>query len=255
MISSADERFWDTLYAHLPLAYPPSFSLFKDLFDRYLTPNGTCFEVGCYPGNFLIYLGKRFGYVVSGIDTTPYVTSRLPEHIVHNGVKIGEFYQQDFLTFESDKVYDVVCSFGFLEHFHNTEEVIEKHIRLVKPGGTLVLSCPNFRGLNYILYRLLDPATLRPHVIAAMNLRRWRRALERNGMAIQYQGYYRTAGFHAWLPVLKSVGAVGEMVCRTGDRPNRSPCELAQCLAVAKHDKFFQETRLARLRLSSRLYV
>ena len=147
------------------------------------------------PSNFLIYLGKRFGYVVSGIDTVPYITSRLPSHIVRNGVKIGEFYHQDLLTFESNQTYDVVCSFGFIEHFSNFEDVIEKHIRLVKPRGTLILSCPNFRGLQYILHRLLDPTNLHRHVLSAMNLRRWRMLLERNSMVLQYHGYYRKAGF------------------------------------------------------------
>lgn len=203
MMSIVDQGYWDTGYADLPLVYNPDDIEFTELFDRYLKPKGTCFEIGCYPGNFLIYLGKRFDYVMSGIDTTPYVLSRLQEHLINNGVKISKLYHGDFLSFQSEEVYDVVCSFGFIEHFSNFEGVIERHIQLVKPGGILILSCPNFRGMQYVLHRLLDPVNLRRHIIKAMSLHRWKRVLESNGMKIIYQGYYRTVDFWVETPPTK----------------------------------------------------
>ena len=82
----------------------------------------------------------------------------------------------------------VACSFGFIEHFWNLEEVIERHVKLVKPGGTLILAAPNFRGLQYAFDRLLDAANLRRHVIKAMDLRAWREILLRNGMIPLHHG-------------------------------------------------------------------
>lgn len=190
-----ENGYWDKAYADMPLVYNSDNIDFRELFDRYLSPGGSCFEVGCYPGNFLIYLSRRFGYEVSGIDTTPYTITRLPEHIRSNGAKIGNFYQADFLSFKSMKSYDVVCSFGFVEHFAHFEDIIQKHIQLVKPGGTLIISCPNFGGMQYIFRRLLDPISLRRHVLKAMNLHLWRLILENNDMRILYLGYYRTAAF------------------------------------------------------------
>jgi len=202
MSAKVSQEYWDAGYEHLDLVYKPETIEFRELFERHLKPQGTCFEIGCYPGNFLIYLGTRFDYVVSGIDTTSYVLSRLPQHLINHGVKVGKFHQGDFLSFESSDVYDVVCSFGFIEHFSNLEEVIERHIRLVKPGGILIISCPNFRGLQYIFHRLLDPANLERHVLKAMSLSRWNRVLKRNGMMTIYQGYYRTADF--WVDTPRS---------------------------------------------------
>jgi len=202
MLSKVSQSYWDAEYKHLSLHYNPESVIFKELFERHLRPQGNCFEVGCYPGSFLVYLGKHFDFVVNGIDATPYVLDRLPQYLVKNGVKVGKLYHGNFLTFETREVYDVVCSFGFIEHFINFEQIIEKHIRLVKPGGILILSCPNFRRMQYVFHRLLDPVNLQRHVLKVMNLRRWRKVLEGNGMRVIYSGYYRTADF--WVDTPRS---------------------------------------------------
>ena len=195
MAMAVGQDYWDTAYDKLALRYNPDNVQFKELFDRYLKPGNSCFEVGCYPGNYLVYLCRRFGYSANGIDTTPFVLTRLPNFLAEHQVKIGDLYHGDFLKFKFHRTYDVVCSFGFIEHFFNFEEVIEKHIRLVNDSGILVLSCPNFRGMQFVFHRLLDPVNLQHHVLPAMNLRKWKEILERNGMRILYQGYYRTADF------------------------------------------------------------
>jgi 2-polyprenyl-3-methyl-5-hydroxy-6-metoxy-1,4-benzoquinol methylase len=198
--SVLDQSFWDGFYENLPLIYDPEKIEFRDLFARYLKPGGTCFEVGCYPGNFLIYLGQTFGYTVSGIDMTPHIRDRLPEHFSRNKVQVGHFYQGDFLSFETDETFDVVCSFGFIEHFTNFDKVIEKHVQLVKPGGTLIISCPNFRKFQFLLRFCLERENLSRHVIRAMDFRKWSKILGSNNMHIVYQNYHRTAGF--WVDVI-----------------------------------------------------
>ena len=189
------QTYWDQVWNGWTIAYDEGSILFREKFDRHLLAGGTCFEVGCFPGNFLIYLSRRFGYTVSGIDATPGIESRMPEHLRSHGVTIGKLYSGDFFTFEHEEQYDVVCSFGFIEHFENLDTVIERHIRLVKPGGVLVISCPNFRKVQWLVRRTLEPANLRRHVLETMNLKAWRRVLERNGMEVLEDGYYRTAAF------------------------------------------------------------
>jgi len=194
-----EQDYWDTAYQDLPLEYKPEDVEFKDLFLRYLPKGGECFEVGCYPGHFLVYLAKTFDYVVHGIDATPYALSRLPAFLADQGVKVGNIYQEDFLQFLPDREYDVVCSFGFVEHFENFDDVLERHIRLVKPSGFLVIACPNFRRLQWLLHRILDPINLKRHSLAAMDLSNWRETLEKDGMKLLYHGFYRTADF--WIDV------------------------------------------------------
>jgi 2-polyprenyl-3-methyl-5-hydroxy-6-metoxy-1,4-benzoquinol methylase len=194
MSNVVHQSYWDDGYSRMRTAYRPERVEMKDLFDRYLPTGGTCFEVGCYPGDYLIYLGRQFGYTVNGIDLAPGL-DQLPTHIRAQGVEVGTFHREDFLTFAPEKKYDVVYSLGFVEHFTNFEEVIEKHVSLLNHGGTLVLACPNFRGLQYVLHRVFDAENLRRHCLKAMNLRRWRRIFVRHHLTILYHGYYGTAGF------------------------------------------------------------
>lgn len=195
MTTTAPPEYWNGVYSERLLRYDPMDVPFKDVFERYLRPGGSCFEVGCYPGTFLIYLGQRFGYSVGGIDTAPQTISSFPGHIASHDVRVGEFHQEDFFTFQAPRTYDVVCSFGFIEHFTDYLDVLDRHVRLLSPGGTLVISCPNFRYLQYCLHRWLDPVNLSRHVLAAMDPVAWRGRLQSLGMEVLHAGYHGTAGF------------------------------------------------------------
>jgi SAM-dependent methyltransferase len=195
MLTAAPQPYWDQLYAERPLQYDEESVLFKDVFERYLPRRGSCFEVGCYPGGFLIYLGSRFGYTVNGIDATPDVNVRLPAFIEQHGVGVGTFLHGDFFSSAIEELFDVVCSFGFIEHFHDPEAVIRRHCALVAPGGTLIITCPNFRRVQWLLHRWLDPVNLSRHVLTAMNLKRWNGVLRQLGFEVVHSGYYRTFDF------------------------------------------------------------
>src|SRR5438034_690129 len=196
-----DESVWQRHYLHHKRErYNEKFVLYKEVFERYLEPGGTCFEIGFLPGYILTYLSKHFRYTVSGIDLTPFDETEVRERMVLDGANVGKLFRGDFLQFASDEEYDVVCSFGFLEHFSNPEVIIKRHISLLRPGGTLVISCPNFRGAQYLLHRYLDSENLANHNLEAMDLDRWTRTLHENGMRILFQDYQGTFGFWADSP-------------------------------------------------------
>ncbi|HEY4285230.1 MAG TPA: class I SAM-dependent methyltransferase [Chthoniobacterales bacterium] len=195
MSNIVQQKHWDEAYDAYDLKFVPENVPFKELFDAYLPSGGSCFEVGAYPGNILAYLCSRFGYTANGIDLTPHVQNRLAEFFTRQGIKIGDFFYGDFLQADLNQTYDVVCSFGFIEHFTNFDEVIQKHVELVKPGGVLILSCPNFRRLQYLIHRALDNDNLRRHVLSAMDFKAWKEVLEKNGMEVLSQDYWRTIGF------------------------------------------------------------
>ena len=186
---------WESFWEEFPLKYDQGLVGYTELYDKFLKPGGSCFEVGCYPGNTLLYLVKELGFKLSGIDFLPMVKTRMPTYLAEHNVIAEELVCGDFQSFKTTKTYDVVISNGFIEHFINFEEIIIKQIQLVKPGGTLFMRCPNFTGLQYYLRYFLDNKQLQGHVIQAMNLRKWRRILEANDMEILYHQYYRTAGF------------------------------------------------------------
>ena len=238
MANLASQDYWDSAYGKRELRYRAEAVEFVKTFARFLKRGGSCFEVGCYPGNFLIYLCREFGYVANGIDRTPHVTTRLRDHLRANGVAVGTLYQGDFLTFQTSERFDVVCSFGFIEHFEEFPTVIQRHIDLVAPGGTLILTCPNFRRFQFLLHWLFDRENLRHHVLASMDLRRWGEVLEQNGMTVLHQGYALTAGFWTEAPGDSLSGRLGRRLERLSaaidarvEYPNRCTSPYMVCIA------------------------
>ena len=225
-----EQSLWEAHYTlHKNDAYDETRVPYKDLFDRYLTPGGSCLDVGFLPGDILTYLSRRFRFTASGIDLTPFRESEVRARMMRNGATVERLVSGDFLSLIPDEVYDIVCSFGFIEHFSEPEDIIIKHIEFLRPGGTLVISCPNFAGAQRIMHYWLDRKNLENHNIKAMNLGLWKRVLEGNGMRILYQGYVGTFGFWtAGSPtdrLLKralaaSLSKIARVVDSLGDHPN-----------------------------------
>lgn len=155
----------------------------------------TAFEIGCYPGKFLTIPASK-GVIVSGIDYIPQITGL--EKIFHeHGYQVDEFINGDFLDFISEKKYDCVMSFGFLEHFKNWQEVLEKHLDLVSENGYLIMEVPNFRGIFQKLPRcFFDFKNFKRHNLKAMDPGLWQKILEKRGFRILHSGYL--GGYSLW---------------------------------------------------------
>src|SRR6516164_5913304 len=121
---------------------------FHGILSKYLEFNRekTVFEVGCYPGRFLLYFHKQFGYKPSGID---YIdkTKEIELYFKKYQVDYGEIYCQDIFEFAGTKKYDVVYSLGFIEHFRDFNEIIKTHENCLKEDGILIIGLPNFNNL------------------------------------------------------------------------------------------------------------
>jgi SAM-dependent methyltransferase len=150
-------------------------------------------EIGCFPGRFLNYLARKFGYRVFGVDFVPQAAA-IPGWLAELGVE-AQVAVEDFFRFQPGRRYDVVASFGFVEHFANWQEVLNKHLELLNPGGILIIEFPNFRYGQYWLRKLLNPALLEGHILQVMKPGLWANALRQEGLEILYAGYYQTFRF------------------------------------------------------------
>ena len=193
-----DQSYWDRSYAAMhPVIAGPEDRVRQWLEQHVHAPQGEqhCLEVGCFPGRYLGVIGG-LGYVVHGIDLTPSII-RLKPAFERAGIRTGEFVEGDFLAFSPKREYDIVCSFGFIEHFTNWQDVLLAHARAVKKGGSLVIETPNFRGgVQRFLHRWLDAENYRRHHIEAMDPRAWARLLEKHGFEIRYAGWF--GAFEFW---------------------------------------------------------
>ncbi|MFH0764096.1 MAG: class I SAM-dependent methyltransferase [Candidatus Omnitrophota bacterium] len=154
-------------------------------------------EIGCFPGSHLAVWGE-LGYELNGIDFYPRVSNELPHWLKSENYKVGNFYEVDFFKYNEKNKFDVVCSFGFIEHFTNFEEVLNKHAFLVKEGGYLVISTPNYRGfIQRILHSALDTASYKEHYIPSMNPYLWKNIAERSGFHTIFCGGFGNFWFWA----------------------------------------------------------
>lgn len=153
----SSQQHWEDRWAgmeKLTLEFDPrrtSFREIDDLLSRNLprNPKLRFLEVGCYPGSYLWYFNKRFGYQVSGLEYVEACCDKARDLLSRAGVN-GEIIHEDLFSYSApeESLWDIVGSFGFVEHFEDTRNVIQKHLALLKPGGFLVITVPNHHGSN-----------------------------------------------------------------------------------------------------------
>jgi len=84
------------------------------------------------------------------------ISSLFLKAAARKGLKNLTLYKGDNLPYK-DNFFCVVGSFTVLEHVENPTAFLTEQIRVTKPGGYVVVACPNF--LNFIFptsYRKLD---------------------------------------------------------------------------------------------------
>lgn len=197
MKNYTDKKFWDEYFEkHKTTPIIVDNSLFSDIFDRYLSPDPakSILEIGCADSNFLCYLAKKFGYKAYGIDYSDAITktaglfkfNNLPEPVL---------YKEDLFKWRANQKFDIVCSFGFIEHFDDINKVVARHADLIAPNGKLIITLPHFAHGQYLLHWLIDRENLKKHNIKIMNLDSIKKVVQNSGLIIKRLSYYKTFGF------------------------------------------------------------
>jgi SAM-dependent methyltransferase len=170
-----ENSFWENYWKKIKL---PSEVDLRFSFDRclsqaladYFPQTGTVFEVGCAPGKWLAFAAKKFGLHPSGIEYSQGGIAATKRNFHMLNISYGSLIAADFFKTSPDKLYDVVMSFGFIEHFDDVDHVVKMHLSWLKPGGILILGIPNFSGLNGVVQSILDKDILDKHNLNIMNL-------------------------------------------------------------------------------------
>ncbi len=155
---------WEKEWKDFPL---PAIQIPSDNLDRVLhayLPNGenlTLLEIGCAPGRWMAYFNKNLGYRVSGIEYAEQAAA-LTRHNLEIQSIPAEIMVEDFWRLEpDDKKFDVVFSSGFIEHFKNLPEVIEKIGKLSR--RYVVTLIPNLFGINGLISKSMRPRIYAQH--------------------------------------------------------------------------------------------
>ncbi len=199
----ASEKYWNSGYekfnfSPMPRNYPTVQLLYKYFNINHDPANPkSVFEIGIYPGRFIYHFGK-LGFVLNGIDQTHYIP-RLIEWLQQENFKVGDISSGDVAELNGQQhQYDVVFSAGFIEHFPEFEKMILLHARLVKPGGYLYITAPNFGGsVQYRLHKWLDGENLCRHYVPSMDVKKWEAVAGSIGFTVISSGY--VGGIDFWV--------------------------------------------------------
>lgn len=236
------EKNWDKYFT----TYQPrdvDTIVFSDIFKRFLIadPSKSVLEIGCGGGEFLCHLAKNYKFMPFGIDYSTVGIQKTNELFSYNRIAVPTLYQEDFFRWAPEKKFDVVCSFGFAEHFDDFNDVIRRHAELVTPGGTLIITIPHFAHAQFLFHWLIDRENLKQHNTRSMNLSAFKEAFTDLPLTIKHLSYYKTFGFwtekkrlSTWEKIVHSgIRNFGRVINRTFgyDRPNASLSPHIVCVA------------------------
>lgn len=139
------------------------------LLERHVRPGSRYIEIGCAPGKMLAYVASVLKAEASGLDYSESGIAKCRKLFDALGLK-ANLYHDDLFNHHLPLAYfDVVASFGVIEHFDDAHLPVQRHLDLVKPFGVALIAIPNYGGLYGLLQRWCDAPNLELHNLKIMN--------------------------------------------------------------------------------------
>lgn len=184
--------FWDRKYIPKtsgafnwlkPLLRRKRHRMLGELLDQIGKPSGEILELGCAPGEALLHLHKvRPQHRLHGIDYSEVGMRSAEEFLGRQGVD-ATIHFGDFRDIELSQQFDMVMSFGLIEHFDDPVPIVKDHARLCAPGGRVALTIPNFATpVNRFLMKHCDPPGYEGHNLEIMSREALQAAFEVAGL-------------------------------------------------------------------------
>jgi 2-polyprenyl-3-methyl-5-hydroxy-6-metoxy-1,4-benzoquinol methylase len=159
---------------------------------RKMLPHGEAsyLELGCCPGICSAALAQGTKWSVSGVDYCD--DGAIFTNVLNLIGKPSVFYQADIFEFKACELYEIVASYGLVEHFNGDllNRVLTIHDECLKPGGYLVIEIPNFTGFQYFWHYLFDRPNLEIHNVDMMQPKKIEEYFQSMGYEILFSDYF-----------------------------------------------------------------
>jgi 2-polyprenyl-3-methyl-5-hydroxy-6-metoxy-1,4-benzoquinol methylase len=178
-LDKAGKKYWDGLWLDrdITLGIDPRqlgyhnyvnrrfHQIFCQIFSNRITQGKKILEIGCARSVWLPYFVKEFGFKVYGIDYSEIGCQQAREVLSSAGVE-GEIVCSDYFSPPESLIenFDVVISFGVVEHYEDTSRCIKAISRFLKPGGLMITNIPNLMGLIGLVQKLVNRDVFYKHV-------------------------------------------------------------------------------------------
>ncbi len=210
------ERQWRAMGAEVE--FGPQERLFAErkieaLLDILPPPPATVLEVGCGSAEVTAALAVR-GYRCIALDASSAALAVARRRLTHAGTPgtlvAGNAYALPFL----DDHFDVLTSFGLLEHFADVDRVMTEMVRVVRPGGFFFADIVPARFSVQVLGTLWNAAVRLVYYSAKGRPRDGMREMLRLFRPDFYENHYSLACYRR---MLHDVGLRGVVI--RGNRP------------------------------------
>jgi 2-polyprenyl-3-methyl-5-hydroxy-6-metoxy-1,4-benzoquinol methylase len=204
----AGQAHWDRIWTETEapdVAAPPASgrgslkdrrfeALFRQIFSTMQTEGKTLLEVGCAQSRWLPYFAREFGFSIWGLDYSEIGCQQERQLLNRAGIP-GEIVCADLFAPPETMCgeFDVVTSFGVVEHFEDTAACIGAMAKFLKPGGMVLTFIPNQRGAIGCLQKLFNRPVYEMHV--PLRARDLRAAHEAAGLRVARCHYFLSMGF------------------------------------------------------------
>ena len=129
------------------------------VFRKFLpqSPGLRLLELGCGGSVWLPYFCREFKYEVAGVDYSLTGAQQARVNLSRAGCE-GVIINSDFLHLESDFTgqFDIIFSFGVIEHFASPGEIINQFSAFLKDGGIIITYIPNLIGIMGHLLKIVN---------------------------------------------------------------------------------------------------
>jgi 2-polyprenyl-3-methyl-5-hydroxy-6-metoxy-1,4-benzoquinol methylase len=152
-------------YYHERAEFEERSTLWRGLLDKYRVHDGMSIDMGCGTGVFSLYLAEKGGHVV-GVDGAREMVAFCDERRRERGLENIRFIQGRLPAIDETALTaaDLLISSSVVEYVPDLEGTLALFARLIKPGGTLIVSMPNLFSVSRLYERLKYRFTGRPAI-------------------------------------------------------------------------------------------
>jgi 2-polyprenyl-3-methyl-5-hydroxy-6-metoxy-1,4-benzoquinol methylase len=157
-------------------------------------PQAHLLEIGAGSSAWLPYFHKKYNLSVSGLDYSEIGCKLLEENLKLLHVPFGDIIHDDIFKWNSDKKYDIIFSYGVIEHFSQPEEILKICFDHLNPGGKIITLVPNLQGIVGFITKTILPDIYKIHkVISLTELRKMHLTLGFSEIKSNYVGTFTLA--------------------------------------------------------------
>ena len=177
----AGKVYWEKTWrgtTKLPLPIDPRDATWRNYVNRELhkffagcvpsivSRHGRILEIGCAYSAWLPYFAREFHLEPWGLDYLDTGCAASREILRRANLPVDHVVCGDLFTPPAGMlgIFDLVISFGLVEHFLDTADCVRACSRFLKPHGVMITVIPNMHGATGLLQKLMSPSIFDKHV-------------------------------------------------------------------------------------------